>query len=301
MLDVKNDLFAFELNEQKEESVEPNDTSFPPIAARYIVRELPKEVSEKQDVILSEPDQKIESSKIPFWMNLTMTICASLAAMIFLITLRALSDKLTLSQMYSNAGYFLWPIMLFLGAVALVIFLKKRSLSLSVTESPDFKDIVASTERIINESKRLLSVPESADEVDILMYAYTVNKNGKIKASNPLFSHFTMSFNVFRENDCICLANTESVLAFPLSEITSILKIDQKVSLSLDSWTKNESPISKKYKPFKLTVYNGIIYSKYYYAVTLSHDGEQLYFTVPCYDIEPFTGITGIQPTEITK
>ncbi|MBQ9115882.1 MAG: hypothetical protein IJY04_02555 [Clostridia bacterium] len=302
MYDPEKDLFSQDMTDlnEEEDSEDGLETSMAQEKnQKYVIRRAPAELSSRQDAIISKVDEQTKKAELPIALTVVMYITSAIAAMILLITLSVfLEREITISTMYKNAGFFLWPIMLISAAVALGIYLKKRSLAREYAEDPAVKELMDASERILKETLDALSIPECAIDTDLLIYAYKVDKNGKKKDCSPLLSHINASGYAFRENDCLCIGDLTSVYAFPLSEITAIRRLDRKISQSLYQWTKAEAPLSKELKQYKLRVDNGIIYSKYCYCLELCHEGEQEYILFPCYEIGTLTALTGLSPID---
>ena len=147
----------------------------------------------------------------------------------------------------------------------------------------------------INDIYKFLSIPDSAEEIDILSFTYTT-KNGKVKLVKntlPVYQFSNCIFKIYSDTNNLYLTCLKGTYAFPLSSLTAIQIIKKRIRIM--EWHK-EIPYNKGvYKQFHLSSdYYGCIHCNSYYILELAHCGISYGIYIPCYEIsilEKFTGL----------
>ena len=110
-------------------------------------------------------------------------------------------------------------------------------------------------------------------------------------------AYVNLEVKVYVKDGQLCLADTESVYAFPLDELTGIRTVKQRIAVP--SWNKDEKPTAGIYKPYKLAVANtGYIYFKPYYILELNHYGTPCGIYFPSYELPTVERLTGLRAGE---
>ena len=138
-----------------------------------------------------------------------------------------------------------------------------------------------------------LGVPEEAKSLDVLIYSTKTTKKNVEKEVN----NFVLNFEVhlFTEENNLCLATTQEVMAFPKESFKDLVKI-KRVSF-LANWNKPEGSNSKMYKPFVKNTEMGLRI-KYCYRVNLNYNDEELCFLIPDYDLATFLSVMDLEVKE---
>ncbi|MBQ1252123.1 MAG: hypothetical protein IIY02_04325, partial [Firmicutes bacterium] len=135
-----------------------------------------------------------------------------------------------------------------------------------------------------------LAVPSDAVDIDILCYDYIINKDGKEIDINNSCNFQNREYKVFCEEDKICFANKEYVLAIPREQIGEIIRINKKITIP--TWHKEEKYNTKKYKELGVSASNACLVIRPYYSIQVY---EKYNFFVPGYDMEAFLDVIGLK------
>jgi len=196
-----------------------------------------------------------------------------------------------LPEMYSNAPiiFYILPFFLVTWLVTAYISKKKIKAREEYVESNHLEErIDALVETVENE----LNIPNTAIQMDFIAFRYAV-KNDEIKfRPKGLTTSIALHKKGYVENGTLCLADSSAVYSIPLSEITSIIKINKIIATN--NWNKEDGPKSAVYKEFKLKVNQfGMVMSKPYYEVMILHGQNNYSLYVPKYEIRKFSELVG--------
>lgn len=135
-----------------------------------------------------------------------------------------------------------------------------------------------------------LGVPADAVDADILSFHYRVMGGNPI-ARSP---YVNQAFKLYKEEENLILANQNGKYVFPLSELRAIRSAPLRIQLS--DWNKEDEPLGKPYKRYKLRVdsYGGIS-CKAYYILELEHQYERWGICFPNYELPTFEALTGLK------
>ena len=175
-------------------------------------------------------------------------------------------------------------VLLLLSSLLIIIYIK--SVYKKIVESEDFKKTIEESKEIYEKSIKELKIPDTAQEMDVLLFMYR-EKDGVKKSVSPFFEFLNFNCHIFSEDDKVMIADTESVLAFYNNSFKSIEKIERKISVS--GWNKEFGINEGKFKDYKLKVKNGVIFMPYYYAVKLEYQFEKYEFFIPPYEFDTIT------------
>lgn len=252
-------------------------------------RQKTEELKEKQENLL----QTVEESKLPLWVRIVKTICGFFALIVFIGVIKSLSS-VSFNQAMRNA-----PALIiggFLSGIVWVIlqFFAKRKEKRVMSEQDaeqQAEEIGTNCQNIYDE----LTVPKDAASVDVLVFRYK-EKNGKIIPKTiglQMTPYMNLDVKIFKTEDSLCLADLESLFAFPLSSLQSIQTV--KKHITIPSWNKDT-------KPDKMSVDQyGRIHLKSYHILTLMHNGRIYGIYFPCYELDTFEAITNLQAEEPAK
>lgn len=177
-----------------------------------------------------------------------------------------------------------------LALLALSIFfnVKAKRINRSQTKSfneslkIDFSESTARLTEAAAEAARELGVPEDALTTDVLPYHYK-EKNGKAVSTNKKGAFSNLAITVFINDQKLCFATAQELLAIPLSHIKGYREYEE--SFELDMWLKPEEPDSDKYKAFGLRKSGFFSYKCHgYFGLLIGEDAYEV--LIPCYDFE---------------
>lgn len=182
--------------------------------------------------------------------------------------------------------------------VALVVMLLwKRSRSQKAVSGDDFRDATRRHAAEVAACYGALGVPQNAPTVDVMGCKYRI-KNGKTKlVTSGYFQYINPEMRLFTADGFLCLADCQNLYAIPFTEIRALRKINKSVSLM--SWNKEDHFDFGRYAQYKITAGSyGNITIKPYYALEISHDGQEYVLHFPCYELPLFGPATKLPITE---
>ncbi len=249
-----------------------------------------EELEEKQ----ADAIELIGKSQYPLPVRIFKFICGIAAAILGISLCRGMIE-VGIRKAYENAGVLFWIFGVCL-VVWVILALLSRMKSKEVLETSKARNVAEDLDRQIEDMYAGLNIPESAEEVDVLMFRYVIKK-GKISAKGTALS-FTPYINIgvkaFISDNCLCLADINDVYSIPLSELKKITTVNKKISVS--DWNKEEPFNKGKYKEYKMTANQyGCIFFKPYYILKLEHNGETWGIYFPTYELPAFEKLTGLK------
>ena len=105
---------------------------------------------------------------------------------------------------------------------------RKRNQSL-----PSSEQLLIEFRNNINDIYKFLSIPDYAEEIDILSFTYTT-KNGKVKLVKntlPVYQFSNCIFKIYSDTNNLYLTCLKGTYAFPLSSLTAIQIIKKEFAL----------------------------------------------------------------------
>ena len=232
-----------------------------------------------------------KQGKLPTPLRIVKTLCGFLAAMIAVGILRGLSG-VTIRQAYENAGYLFW-----LGGACFlvwaVLWLIGKEKEKAVMGKEESGQTLSNFESICKAIYGELSVPEDAQEVDILSFYYK-EKSGKIKPCEngiQMTTYLNPVFKAFADEENLYIANLEGKYAFPRACIQSIQTVKKHITMA--SWNKELACNEGIYKQYKVTRDNyGFVHCTQYCILEIEKDGETWGLYFPCYELPTFEELT---------
>lgn len=260
----------------------------------FLIQETPAEVIsivQKQSTRIENMEQKSQPSSLLQFIQYGSIV-------FFLLTITtALKLDTPFSAKYHNAPWLYWSAAIcgITGLILTISSRRKRKRFLHSSES-----LISQLKDSMKDVYKVLSVPDCAEEIDILSFFYTTDSNQiKIKKNTfPIYDFFSCNFKVYSDAETLYLVCLEGTYAFPLSSITAIRTIKKRVRI-LGGWHK-EIPYNKGfYKQFHLSFDSyGCIHCNHYYIAELTHSGKSYGIYIPCYDIAIFERLTGLNAQE---
>lgn len=280
---MKN-LFSFNLNNEDEEL-------FSPVLKKCTLREIDKEFSKKQDETAKKMDELEKKWTLPGWLAVVRVVAILLGAMLFVTVINTLSERG--KEAFSSPATVIFLVVGILlvgfGAACFVIEGTKKK---KVENSDEYKNLISYAEGLLKSSEEELKIPTDRICVDVFYYPYE-EKDGKEKKV-ALFKYLNHQLFLFKENDCLCLADASVVFGIKLEYIKKIVKIPGSVAFA--GWNKEESRGSEKYKPYRIHEDKlGILYTKNTVSIQLDIDGEEYEIVIPPYELEHFEAITDLR------
>lgn len=259
---------------------------------RFIIRSLSEDKTQETNKLLKE-GASLEKKKAPLvWLTLASVVLMCCGLMFVTPMLSLFSKKPFATPMNEKWINFYIGVSLF--AVGLISFIVFKIVSSRTKKDPEVKQYVAKALRTAKECEFDLGVPENALKMDVVATILRRTKNGE-EVIDTLWTpvpYLNFETNVFLENDNICFADTQIVIALPLKSIIGIKTINK--SISLTQWNKQESYKSEKYKSYKFARTNiGTLLSSPYHEIHFDIEGEIYCLIIPCYEKEPLLKLLG--------
>ncbi len=251
------------------------------------------DLNEKQDVA----NDLIKKSQYPLPIRIMKGVCGFIALLLG-FAICASSIKIGLATAYKNAPYLFW-----IAGVCLIIWLILLVLSImrskKVLDTDEAKSVADNINEKIEDMYDELNIPSDADNVDILMFQY-VNKNGEVVPKGNALStalYLNIDMKVFVSNECLCLADLESVYSVPFGELKRIITIPKKICMPF--WNKDEPFNKGRYKEYniKKNQYESF-FIKPYYILEFSHNDENWGIYFPSYELPVIEKLTNLKVEE---
>jgi len=133
-----------------------------------------------------------------------------------------------------------------------------------------------------------LGIPHHAWELDILPYRHGVTSVGEAYEIRPRDTYDNIPVSVWREGQILYLSDEDMVMRLPLSEITEVRRIKERVKFK--SWYKSAAIDQEPYKADRVDEWPFSYTCKSRVEITL-RDGS--YLLIPGYDAETLRHILG--------
>ncbi|MCM1130515.1 MAG: hypothetical protein NC310_07845 [Roseburia sp.] len=246
----------------------------------FVIRKVTKKQEEKLMSLGQKYKIEAQNGSMPRWLNLMnhLSFCSVFTSFIFLITALLLYIK---ENNYNFITKYLWLIIIF--SLSIAIFLlsilfknldKKRKKRIKAEEASQ-----ALFNEILEMSKKFLSVPASAKNLEVLMEQHKEKQKPTMKKySNVLLS-------VFLENDMLCFADLYLVVGIPLKRIDGIDKVME--NYRFEYWHKGKEvdfeslgvTIDTKYHSYQ---------ANQYAILKMNHLNKALGIFIPNYEINQY-------------
>ena len=255
---------------------------------KFIVRSNSPEMLEKLDQISGEAQTLAAQNAPSRRLALLRTLSLALGSILLIFGIM----KANSVGNFSFAGIFQTSPVVMAFAVAAILL----SVVLSVLERNRMKkaERVDALDEWRERSKaaqeeayRALEVPQDAISMDLFTVTYT-QKNGVMRSG----TYTAFDFRAWVENDCLCLADVESVVAIPLDSLKEISEIVGKTQFYF--WNKEESPGSENYRQYHTRrTYLGAYSVKGVRVAHIRSDFGEYELLIPPYELETFLQLTG--------
>lgn len=256
----------------------------------FRIREINPQLKEKIDEHQKENEALSKKSSLPKSLSIIKIVCFFVAITVISGIIRSL-DEVTLKEAYNNI-----PFLFYIGGLTILIYvfilIYENNKKTNIETSEEFKKLQEDSDELIQKALEDLKVPLDAKKIDIFIYPYKIktSKEKQVK-SLQMFKYINYEFNVFNEADKLCFADSNQVIAIPLSSINKIFEINKKVSFF--GWNKIEKYNKGEYKKYKITANNyGTLFIKTYYSIIINEEYELL---IPGYEINQILELTNLE------
>lgn len=279
-------LFCIDVTENKK------STTFN--GAEFITQSSPEKSKEALEEKQTDAMELVKKSEYPLPFRIFKFVCGIAAALLGISLFRAILE-VGIRKAYSNAAAIFWIFGVCL-VVWVILVLLSRMKSKEVLETSKAENIVEDLDRQIEDMYKGLSIPETAEEVDVLMFRYVIKKDRIAVKGNALSftPYINIGVKIFISEGYLCLADVDAVYSIPLSDLKGISTVKKRISVP--DWNKEEPFNKGKYKEYKMTSNQyGCIFFKPYHILQFEHNGElwEIYF--PPYELPAFENLTGLK------
>lgn len=261
------------------------------VNGRELIIATVKQVSDT-DELQDKAEALEQKSKLPLGWRILRMICGFAAAVLIVGILRAAAD-VGLEQAYANAAWLIWlGVACAVAYVVLTVWGNKRYKK--VIDSDEVLLLEAQAEARDNAAYSELGVPENAPCVDVFGFQYK-EKNGKVAVmGSGVFEFVNICARMYVKEGELCIADTESVYAFPLDSLRGIQTVKKRTSFI--GWHKELPPTHESFKPYRLAVnqYEAVM-CKPYYILEAEVRGQVWGVYFPCYELPVIEGLTGLR------
>ena len=171
------------------------------IGNEFLIKKTPTELTQKIQMQANKMDTTMHKSHISSVLQFFQY--GSIA--FFFITISAtLRSELSFAEKYHNSPWLYWSATIcgIIGFTLSILDKRKRNQSL-----PSSERLLIEFRNNINDIYKFLSIPDSAEEIDILSFTYTT-KNGKVKLVKntlPVYQFSNCIFKIYSDTNNLYL------------------------------------------------------------------------------------------------
>ena len=258
----------------------------------YLDREVSKELSEKVENTQNNHLEMTNKTTVKGWVTLLQYILIGFGAIV-IISFSNSCVEVGRDVAWKNGKY-----LVIAGCIALAVGLGILLYSRHKTKTGVTEEEVATFEQeadaLVNECKEELRIPGDAIETDVLV-SYYKDEPEKLKKSLGI-QFMNLRTLVFNEDDSLCIADIQTVLKIPHSEIKRIVLKDKKTTFA--GWNKPEPPKKNRYNGCKVLVQNGVIFTTKAYEIIIDGVFGEYCIIVPEYEKDVISNLLNMEIEE---
>lgn len=260
----------------------------------FVLRQLPektrKDIAEAREEAEKEARKGTPISRFSFFLNL-FGLLVWLG--FFILMLSVAASGLRASYQSVPAAFWLVAggVPVWLGLAVYHLFRKKK-IACAAEKSP----AQALYETRVKKGLDALSVPADAPLADIFLFAYKLC-GGEVLAQ-PFgkgdIRFFNTGIKAFVEEGRLCLADSEHVWGFSLSDLVRIKTIREKIHLP--KWNKPLPPSDARYSEYAMEDHRmaGVVIGEYH-ILEFQKEGALYGLYFPNYELPVFEALTGLR------
>lgn len=199
------------------------------------------------------------------------------------------------SHPFQTLFYLLIPAMV-LGVIFVICLMLGKIFVPKTSRRISGFDVSKLVQDFDKELRKTLAIPENAERIDILYFAYQFRGKKAIQSKSRLGLHFTNIENLaYVKEGKLCLTDGHELFEIPKSSIMDIHHMDQRGNADLSSWNKKEDIDNEHYARYRVRQSGDHYYMPLpaVYQVEVKNRPEDFYFLVPGYDIEALCRVLG--------
>ncbi len=248
------------------------------------------ELIRKNEENLSRMQSLAGSSKLPKFYAVLESFSFILGVIFLAAIIKALSSGGALSENFKlgfqNAPYAFIICPLAFAAFAFLIIYRKK-----LTKNEIDEEAIQQFEReqaeIALQIKSELGVPEDAQTVDVLCFAYKYNRFNEPSPYNSYATHVPLETFLYHDERNVYLANYSAVFAFPKDKFVCVKNNDAKIKLIC--WNKEDDIHDPKYAEYGMCYDNyGIVMANGFNSLVFNLNGEDVEVDIPSYELARF-------------
>ena len=277
-------LFAIDITENKKNEVINGE--------EFITARITDECADNLEASQSAATSLSNKGKLSVWLEMLKTLLGCFG---FMIVIMLLPTAISIGFAAAFGGT---PVLSVIGILCLigwgVLFTISKIKKIQYEKTHDEEAIIRSLNEAMRDAYAMLGVPEDAESVDVLWFRYKV-KNGApipVDTIQQITKFVNIDMRAFVKDGNLCLADLSTVYSIRLEGIKSITKINKR--LHFPSWNKDVKHNELMYKPYKITLNDGILSVKPYYVLTFEANGEEYGIYFPPYELPTFERLAEI-------
>lgn len=257
---------------------------------RFVTARLDKSLSRAVDEAYAKADKAQENATLPFWANAVAWLFFIVFAIVAVVVLRAASE-LGFAEAFVKLP--LW--MPIVGAAGFVVWLVLKLIEYrngkKDEETGDYDRALESLANIKQAAEDRLGIPPDYTVVDIMSCRYKPAK-GKLDGE-----YLNEDMKLFSKDDCLCLADIDSVYSFPIKDFVRYYLGSEKLPLAI--WNKEENYDEGEYLQYGIkTKYTDM--ACLCYSLQFVCDSEVYEIVFPEYELEHFQKLVDV-PVEFDE
>lgn len=257
---------------------------------QFVTASLDKSLSRAVDEAYAKADKAQENATLPFWANAVAWLFFIVFAIVAVVVLRAASE-LGFAEAFVKLPLWL-PIV---GAAGFVVWLVLKLIEYrngkKDEETGDYDRALESLANIKQAAEDRLGIPPDYATVDVMAYYYKPAK-GKLDGE-----YLNEDMKLFCKDDCLCLADIDSVYSFPIKDFVRYYLGSEKLPLA--TWNKEEDYDEGEYLQYGIkTKYTDM--ACLCYSLQFVCDSEVYEIIFPEYELEHFQKLVDV-PVEFDE
>ena len=224
--------------------------------------------------------------KLSVWLEIVKLLAGCFGFMVVLILLP------TAITIGFGAAFMSAPVMSVIGILSLigwgVLFVLSKVRKIQYEKTHNEEAIIRSLNEAMRAAYAMLGVPDSAENVDVLMFRYKT-KDGEPIPVDTVYQttrYINLDMKVFVKDGKLCLSDLSNLYSFGIDEIEGIKTVKKRIFFP--TWNKDVAHNELMYKPYRITLKDKVYSTRPYYVLTVKHGDETYGLYFPPYELSVF-------------
>lgn len=254
----------------------------------FAVKTVSEELIQKNNSTVEEYENLEKQLKPPAWFSVVKYALLILGVVFVAGIIKGISGEGSLIENFKNgfmnAPYIFVLCPIFIAGFFIISFIERQKFKV-ITESEELTALEEQSDELARQIEEELGIPEDALKVDILCYAYKIDKKGNERKYSDYATHVPMEMFMFADGENMYIANYNSLFVFPLSQIACIKEREDKIKLLC--WNKEEEINEGEFAKYKMSVDNfGVILANGFATVVINSDFGETGIDLPLYELD---------------